>query len=74
MTDADYIRELIAAAGMSQRAAARRLKDMGVVINARAMRAYCAGKPVPPDVIEALEALAAWKHSPIRKSYDQTNK
>lgn len=52
-TEADRIAELINAAGLSQRGAARELG-----INERTMRRYCAGdSPVPRVVFLALERL-----------------
>lgn len=52
-TDADRITELLNAAGLSQRGAARELE-----INERTMRRYCAGdSPVPRVVFLALERL-----------------
>lgn len=54
MTDPDRLRALLAAAGLSQRAAARELG-----IDAREMRRYCSGDlPVPRVVWLALERLA----------------
>jgi transcriptional regulator with XRE-family HTH domain len=54
-TDADLIRAHLAALGLSQREAARRLG-----VEERLMRAYCAGKePVPAAVVLALEQLRA---------------
>lgn len=52
MTDADRIRAMLAAAGLSQRAAARALD-----IDERTMRRYCAGIHVPRVVLLALERL-----------------
>jgi hypothetical protein len=51
-SEADQVRELIARAGLSQRAAARELE-----IGEREMRGYCAGDKVPRVVILALERL-----------------
>jgi transcriptional regulator with XRE-family HTH domain len=49
----DKLRELIARAGLSQRAAASRLG-----VDERAMRRYCTGRlQVPPYVLLALSAL-----------------
>lgn len=54
MTDADRVRELIAAAGLSQRAAARELQ-----VSERAMRYWCSGdQAVPRAILLALEHLA----------------
>jgi hypothetical protein len=54
-TDADYIRQQLSIAGLSQRGAARELG-----IDERTMRHYCSGnQPVPPVVSLALRHLAA---------------
>jgi hypothetical protein len=54
-TDATRLRELIARAGLGQRAAAEALG-----VNERVMRRYCAGKlPVPRVVLLAASALPA---------------
>jgi hypothetical protein len=54
-TDADLIRAHLAALGLSQREAARKLE-----VEERLMRSYCAGKePVPAAVLLALEQLRA---------------
>ena len=52
MTDADRLRSMLAAAGLSQRAAAKLLN-----IDERTMRRYCAGATVPRVVTLALRAL-----------------
>ncbi|MDE2468791.1 MAG: helix-turn-helix transcriptional regulator, partial [Bradyrhizobium sp.] len=50
----EYIRALIARAGLSQREAARRIG-----ISERVMRYYCAGERTPPYPVQyALERLA----------------
>ncbi len=55
--DADYVRDLLERAKLSQRAAARLLG-----INERTMRYYCSGEqPVPYLVQYALEMLASVK-------------
>lgn len=55
LTDADLIRELLEALGISQRKAARQLG-----VDTRAMRYYCAGKlPVPETVLLGLRELRA---------------
>ena len=54
-TDADFIRELLEALGLSQREAARRLG-----IDNRTMRYYCSGKlPVPQTVLLGLQEMRA---------------
>ena len=57
-SDADFIRQLLEALGLSQREAARRLG-----VDDRTMRYYCAGKmPVPPAVLIALQELQTSPH------------
>ena len=57
--DPTYLRELLAAAGISQRLATRILQHQGLRLNDRAMRHYLTGRDRAPYAVQvALEDLA----------------